>query len=99
MSEILIEQALLFYQEGDKPRAGALLKEVVHTDPSHIDAWYGLALCAEGTEEKIGYLRKVLELEPDHAKAQQALSKLTAEAEPAGAPKRSWLKSLFGKKA
>ena len=98
MSDILIEQALFFYKEGDKQRAGALLKEVVEFDPGHIDALYGLSLCVEKPEEKIGYLKKILELNPDHEKAQQALSRLTADAGPAKAPKRSWFKLGFGKK-
>jgi hypothetical protein len=98
MSDILIEQALDFYKEGDKQRAGALLKEVIEYDPGHIDALYGLSLCTENPEEKAYYLKQILALNPHHVKAQQALSRLEPEESPAKQPRRSLFKFVFGKK-
>ena len=98
MSDILIEQALDFYKEGDKQRAGALLKEVIEYDPGHIDALYGLSLCTDQPEEKANYLKQILALNPNHAKAQQALSRLEAEESTAKPQRRPWFKLGFGKK-
>lgn len=75
MSEKLKEAASL-YNKGDKPQALKILAELVNQEPNNLDAWYGLALCLDDHDKKVYCLKRVLNLDPMHKKAQQSLEKL-----------------------
>jgi tetratricopeptide (TPR) repeat protein len=76
MAQEKLQQAATLFKAGDRKRAGELLMEVVKTDPDNADAWYGLAACTDDSEKKKFYLKKVLEINPQHARASHLLEKL-----------------------
>ena len=79
MVEDLISQALSFYKTGNKQKAGEILKCVVKDDPQNFDAWFGLALCLDNSDQQRYCLNKVLAIRPDHQKAKQLLNRLPPE--------------------
>lgn len=71
-----LQEAVALYKKGDKAQAMKLLAEIVRQEPNNSVAWYGLALCVDESDKKIYCLKKVLNLDPTHKKAQQLLEKL-----------------------
>ncbi len=56
---------------GDRQRARDLLTEVTEQEPSNVDAWLWLASICESPDELLGFLDKVLAVEPDNQRAVQ----------------------------
>lgn len=85
MNEEKLQEAISLYNQGNKSQAAILLGEIVRQDPDNSTAWYGLALSVTETNKKIYCLRKVIDLDPAHAKALQLLEKLqpTGKLQPA----------------
>jgi len=80
-------------------RAEEQVQQVIAKDPSHVDANYVLASIykAGGLRNRaLTYLRKVVELKPDHQEAQNDLAELAPSDEPP-APSEGILKKLFGR--
>lgn len=73
MNTDILQQANDLFKAGDKERAGKILSDIVRLDPTNADAWYYLALCIDNKENKLNCLQKVLEIEPDHVKAQKMI--------------------------
>ncbi len=76
------QTAVEAYKKGDRAQARRLLLEIVAEDPASADAWYGLALSADNDLDKRSYIEKLLQFQPDHARARQLLDKmLSSEAQ------------------
>jgi tetratricopeptide (TPR) repeat protein len=71
-----LEEAAKLYKNGDKQQATKLLSSLVRQEPNNSSAWYGLALCLDEVDKKVYCLEKVLEINPNHAKASKALDRI-----------------------
>ena len=65
-------------QQGDKKTARNLLKQVLAEDPNNELAWMWLASAVESLDERRACLQKVLQINPNNARAREALSRLGA---------------------
>ena len=79
MSSPSLEKAIQLIRNGDKKSGGKLLAEIVKQEPRNETAWLWLAGCFDNDEKKKFCLRKALEINPDNAKAWDALNRLTEE--------------------
>ena len=77
-----LNQAIACYKRGEKQQAAALFAEFVALEPLNETAWLWMAACAETPGQKRAYLQRVLEINPAHEKAQQALAMLLPAEEP-----------------
>ena len=76
------KQGISALKAGDKAQARTLLSKAVRQDNQNVLAWYALSFAAEKEKEQVFCLQRVLQLDPNHAKAQQRLAKITAHSEP-----------------
>ncbi len=85
-----LQQAIQATRAGDKKNAQFLLTQAIQEEPDNPQSWYLLSLLVDDNEKKKTYLTKVLELDPDHAKAHQQILILTetavSEEEPEAEP-------------
>ncbi len=90
MSEFNIQETLRqgieFAREGQKSQARKLFKQVIDMDKDNEKAWFWLASVAESDEERRDALEKVLELNPNNERAEQALEKVKARLGSRGEP-------------
>ncbi len=63
---------------GDKPRAQALFKAVLRTEPEHVEAWLWLGGAHSEQAEIERCLRRALELDPDNQQALDGLAWLAS---------------------
>jgi cytochrome c-type biogenesis protein CcmH/NrfG len=77
-----LQQAINATREGQSKEAQVLLTQVLTEDPEEVQAWFLLSLLVDSEQKQIAYLRKVLELDPQHEKAAHRLAQLEAVAEP-----------------
>lgn len=70
------ENAENAFENGDHAKAEEYLTEVFALDPNHENAWFLKSNLAESFEEKTAYLEKVLELNPQNEKANEAVQEL-----------------------
>jgi tetratricopeptide (TPR) repeat protein len=82
MSNIMLQQAVDYFKQGNKNEAIKLLNSIIQKEPNNAGAWYGLAICLDEPRRKIFCFNKVLEINPDHIKAKEALEKLQQYVEP-----------------
>jgi hypothetical protein len=73
-----IQRARQLYQSGAHEEARRLLSGLIRQQPDNGDLWYVAAMIAASQEQKIALLRRTLEVDPFHARAQQALDAATA---------------------
>jgi hypothetical protein len=105
MASELMQQAYDSFRAGDRKHAVDLLTQLIQEEPKNVEAWYGLAICVQDVNLKIKCLRKVLTLNPDHAKAQKGLEQLvppppeSASAEEIPSPNGSALVDAGGAQA
>jgi len=85
-AQVWVEAARIAVQEGKEGEAERLLRAAAGTDPTCADAWLGLAWLANSRREREVLLRRVLELEPGHAKAQAELERLQRSSAKSTAP-------------
>lgn len=71
-----LRDALLAARDGDEPRARLILAEYLRRDPDNVAAWVLLSKLAPSNGQKAAFLRKVLDLDPSHAYAREALQQL-----------------------
>lgn len=74
-----MNRAIKYFKSGDKQKARQLLLNIMNSDPGNVDALYGLYLCSADTNEQRLYLEKVLQLDPRHNKASQAMVGLASK--------------------
>jgi hypothetical protein len=72
-----LQQAIQATRVGDKKNAQFLLTQAIQEDPNNPQSWYLLSLLVDDKEKKQAYLTKVIELEPEHAKAHEQLIAIT----------------------
>ena len=65
-SERFYNQALASFKAGDRAGAVALLSQAAQVNPANQQAWLWLAGLADHRTERIEYLTRVLQLNPDH---------------------------------
>ncbi len=78
-------------RRGDKQAAEMLLRQVVNSDPNNELAWMWLASAVESAEERRKCLQNALRINPNNARAQEALTRLgggAASSRPAAAAQR-----------
>jgi len=75
MANKQLEQAIRAYKSGEKQKAQKLLARLVKAEPNHEEAWFLLASCIENIEQKQYCLKRVLKINPNNARAKQALKK------------------------
>lgn len=66
-----LKLAIAAAQSGDRDQARILLFKVTETEPQSVDAWLWLASISEYPEELLGFLVKVLEIDPANQRARQ----------------------------
>jgi hypothetical protein len=71
-----IRTAIQAAQSGNKGIARHILEEVIKEAPENEAAWMWLASVVDTPDERRACLQRVLEINPDNERAQQALSKL-----------------------
>jgi hypothetical protein len=65
---------------GDTKLAQLQLTRLLKEDPNHAQGWYLLSMLVDSGEKKTLFLKKVLAIDPEHAKAREQLSALEFEA-------------------
>ncbi len=78
----LIQEAIALAQTGQREEARNLLKYIITQDPLQTTAWLWLATVAEGDDERISALQRVLELDRSNQTARIALGKLNIPVPP-----------------
>src|SRR5215831_3116297 len=78
-----LNEAIALINAGQRAEARTILLDLSERYPTMELAWLWLASVTEDTEERIGYLRKVLSINPNNDKARAALTRLTGTELPA----------------
>lgn len=78
----LLQGALKAARSGQMELAQRAFREALKIDPRNETAWVGLATITESEPDKLRILKKVLELNPQNAQAQQMLARLLPAEEP-----------------
>jgi len=73
---VSLRQGVAAAQARDYERARELLQRVTAETPNDVIAWYWLAIASPSADVAIPCLRRVLEIDPDHAPAREALALL-----------------------
>lgn len=76
------QQGIAALKAGDKTEARHLLTQAVRQDKQNVLAWYALSFAMDKEKDQVFCLQQVLKLDPNHAKAQQRLAKITAQSKP-----------------
>jgi len=71
-----LQNALVAAKSGDEEEARLILAEFLRREPDNVPAWVLLSKLAASDVQKAAFLRKVLNLDPHHAYARQALQEL-----------------------
>lgn len=74
-----VVQAFKLFKEGNRNAAGQLLRQHLETHPHDTDAWWLMAHIVSKPESAAKILRKILTLDPDHAKARAKLAQIAGE--------------------
>jgi len=83
-----LDASQVLAQQGDVNQARRLVQSAVRADPGYAEARFQLALLTHDTSERKALLRRVLDLEPDHARAQAELAQYQVPAPGAQPPPR-----------
>lgn len=75
-----LQQGIQAARDGDRVTGRRLLRQVVQEDPYNEVAWIWLATCAQDLQERRAALEQVLDINPNNARARQALSQLSPQA-------------------
>ncbi|RMG85556.1 MAG: hypothetical protein D6712_09230 [Chloroflexi bacterium] len=73
-----LQQGIAAAKAGDRTTARRLLEEVVDSDPDNELAWIWLASAVTNLKERRACLQRVLQINPQNRRAQEALAKLNA---------------------
>jgi hypothetical protein len=80
MSSDLFQQGVEAFQAGDKARTKQIMLEVTAADPNNDNAWYYLAAAESNRTKRREYLKRVLQINPNHERAREVLAKLDERA-------------------
>ncbi|MDX2077121.1 MAG: hypothetical protein SFZ02_11865 [bacterium] len=75
----LLEQGIDAAKRGDRATGRRLLEQVIESDPANELAWIWLASCVNTLKERQECLERVLQINPDNARAKQALAALLGQ--------------------
>ena len=75
----LLEQGIDAAKRGDRATGRKLLTQVLEADPANELAWIWLASCVNTLQERKECLERVLEINPDNARAKQALAAISGD--------------------
>ncbi|MDZ4672740.1 MAG: hypothetical protein SH821_17900 [Phototrophicales bacterium] len=78
LSQVL-EQGIDAAKRGDRATGRRLLEQVIESEPANELAWIWLASCVGTLKERQECLERVLEINPDNARAKQALNALMGQ--------------------
>lgn len=67
----LLQAGIKAAQEGDRTQAKQMLLQATEIDPGDENAWFWLASISEYPEELLGFLNKVLKINPQHERASE----------------------------
>lgn len=76
MASDKLKEAIKLIKAGEKQQGGRLLAEILKADPNNETAWLWRSLTVTTPQQQREYLKKVLQLNPDHEQARQALTEL-----------------------
>jgi hypothetical protein len=102
-----LNEAIALINAGRRAEARVILLDLSQQYPGMDQVWMWLAAATDDTDERIGYLRRALSINPLNDKARAALTRLTGETPPPGADRppssrpsaprgRSWETTLIG---
>lgn len=80
-----LREALGAVKQGRREKARLILAEYLRRDPQNVPAWVLLSKLAATQVQKAAFLRKILELDPEHAYARQTLAEMSRDQPAAGA--------------
>lgn len=75
----VLEQGIEAAKRGDRATGRRLLEQVIEKEPANELAWIWLASCVNTLKERQDCLERVLQINPDNARAKQALSALSGQ--------------------
>ncbi len=75
-----LQEAMAAARAGEKQTAQHLLVDILEESPEEIQAWFLLSHLVDSETKQVNYLKKVLALDPTHAKARQRLNQLLSKA-------------------
>lgn len=75
----ILEQGIDAAKRGDRATGRRLLEQVIETEPANELAWIWLASCVNTLKERQECLERVLQINPDNARAKQALAALSGQ--------------------
>ncbi|MCL4252425.1 MAG: PD40 domain-containing protein [Anaerolineae bacterium] len=84
----LLEQGIDAAKRGDRATGRRLLTQVLEADPANELAWIWLASCVNTLEDRKECLERVLEINPDNARAKQALAAISGDSVKPDKPSR-----------
>ncbi|MFO7538267.1 MAG: hypothetical protein R6X32_09435 [Chloroflexota bacterium] len=79
-----LQEAVAAARAGETETAQRLLAGLLLENPDEVHAWFLLSHLVESESKQIAYLKKVVALDPTHAKARQRLKQVQPSPMPAG---------------
>ena len=91
MAQKLVQGGIKAVRNGDHDLARKAFTQALKLDPNNEAAWLGMATITDGNTDKLRILNRVLEINPDNTRAQEAIRRLGGDAsidppEPEAAP-------------
>jgi hypothetical protein len=71
-----LQQAIVAARAGQRKEAQLLLAQLLQDNPEEVHAWFLLSHLVDSEQKQLAYLKKTVELDPNHAKATQQLAQL-----------------------
>ncbi len=79
MAQKLVQGGIKAVRNGEHDLARKAFTQALKLDPNNEAAWLGMATITEGATDKLRILNKVLEINPDNERAQEAVRRLTED--------------------
>lgn len=77
-----LQQARQAMESGNRAQAQIVLAKLLKPEPNNGEAWFLLSEMGVSDEQRLAFLRRVLALNPNHARAQQKLADLESPPQP-----------------
>ena len=81
MAQKLVQGGIKAVRNGEHELARKAFTQALKLEPDNEAAWLGMATITEGATDKVRILNRVLEINPDNERAQEALRRLEGEDE------------------
>lgn len=91
MAQKLVQGGIKAVRNGDHDLARKAFTQALKLDPYNEAAWLGMATITDGNDDKLRILQRVLEINPDNSRAQEAMRRIegdtpSADPEPQAEP-------------